>query len=232
MTVSRKSVSTHPAGSVLNCAGQIISMINSGEIEPARRIGESSLAERLKISRATIRSALEHLEIAGLVERRPRAGTYLRTITVTEFCEAMDIRAVLEGLAASQAALRAGKAELQSLAKQAAAVDALNRRLQDGDIKVIPDLTSRDREFHFQLAILSGNNRLVDTLQQQRLIEFTFTVGSLPAAYRPLRDRPIPSHREVVKAIESHDPDLAAQVIKRHILRTKETRIGGGMRDS
>ena len=226
MSLLRPSLRPAPAGSVLDCAAQIVGLINSGEIDPTRRIGESSLAARLQISRAAVRSALEHLEIAGLMERRPRAGTYLRKISVTEFSEAMDIRATLEALGAGQAAVRAGKDELQNLAEQAAAVDELNRRYTGGDVSAIPELTRQDREFHLQVAILSGNSRLAGTLQQQRLIEFTFTLASLPTPYRPRRDRPIPSHRDVVAAIASHDPQKARLVIKRHILRTKETRLG------
>lgn len=210
----------------LDCAGQIVRLINSGAVVPGRRIGESSLAARLKFPRAAVRSALDHLEATGLLERRPRSGTFLREIPVAEFCDVMDIRAALEALAASQAALRASDKEIRNLEKQVDAVDNLNRRFTGGDAQVISRLTQRDLEFHLSLAALSGNSRLVTALRQQRLIEFTFTLVPRKTPFRPRRDRPIPTHREIVEAIASRNPHLAAQTARRHILRTKEAHLG------
>jgi len=213
-------------GKVLDYTGRVVALITSGEIDPKRRIGEASLATRLKVSRTAIRSALEHLEVVGLVERRPRAGTFLRTISVAEFCDAMDIRAALEALAASQAAVRAGKGDLAELDRLAAAVDKLSQRRNEGEIGIIPDLTALDLEFHWSLATLSGNARLATTLQQQRVIEFTFSIASQVPSEGLRRFRRVPTHREMVKAISSREPGKAAAVARQHILRTKENRTG------
>lgn len=214
------------AGKVAECAGRIIELISAGVIVPERRVGESPLAARLKVPRATIRSALDYLETVGMMERKPRSGTFLKQISALEYCEVMDIRAELEGLAARCAAVRADPKELQDLVKLGESVDAFNQHLLKGEAHTLPKLVELDLKFHLAIASLSGNRRLVSTLRHQRLIESTFSMVSEPRPIRSPRDRPIPTHREVAEALASGDPLRAEQVIKQHILRTKEGRVG------
>jgi len=223
---AQKNSASPPPDRVLNCAGQIVSLIRSGQIVLHRRIGESSLAETLQVSRTIVRSALEHLEMAGLVVRVPRSGTFLREISVSEFCDVMDIRAALEALSARLAATRAQEHELKGLAALAKHVDTLNRRFANGDEKAVLELAQRDLEFHLAIAKMSGNGRLASTLKQQRLIEFTFAMAQHTVIYRELKDRPVPPHGDIVKAIRKRDPIQAEEVMRRHILRTKEARLG------
>lgn len=225
MSAKRNSDSP-PPDRVLDCAGQIVSLIRSGQIVLHRRLGESSLAETLQVSRAIVRSALEHLEMAGLVARVPRSGTFLREISVSEFCDVMDIRAALETLAARLAAVRALDRDFKSLNALAKQVDILNRRFAGGDEKAVLELAHKDLEFHLAIARLSGNGRLATTLKQQRLIEFTFAMAQHTILYRELKNRPVPTHADVVEAIRGRDPAQAEEVMRCHILRTKEARLG------
>lgn len=213
-------------GKVLDCTGPIVRLISAGAIVPRKRIGESSLALRLGVSRTAIRSALEHLEAGGLVERRPRAGTYLREISAAEFSDAMDIRAALEALAAGETARRANETESAALLQLGAKVDALGQRRLAGEEEVASELIAEDLKFHLMLAQLSGNRRLAGTLQQLRLIEFTLVPGGGRKAMAP--NHSIPTHREIAEAVVAKDSRRAAQTVRLHILRTKEARVGAG----
>lgn len=210
---------------VLKCAGKVISLIRSGEIVLHRRIGESSLADRLGVSRAVVRSALEHLEMAGLVARVPRSGTFVKEVSVREFCDVMDIRAALEALSARLAAVRADDVDIKELISLGRKVDALSRRRTDGDLSVGLDLAEVDLEFHLAIAKMSGNHRLASTLQQQRLIEFTFALTQEKMIYRQEKHRPIPSHLEIAESLAAHDGAKAEELMRFHILRTKEARL-------
>lgn len=212
----------HP---VLRCAVRIVSLINDGRIDASRRIGEASLTEQLHTPRATVRSALDHLEVVGLVKRIPRAGTYLTEVGPQEFCQTMDIRAALEALAVKQATARVRNSDLEHLRCLASEVDDLNQRALDGE-SVHPEVQSKDLDFHFSIVHLSGNQRLATLLAQQRLVEQTFNFAGSTVVLRPRRDVPIPTHLEIVEAIASYDPDRAETIIRRHILRTKELRVG------
>jgi len=214
-------------GTTAECAAKVIELVGTGRIIPNRRIGEASLAEELGVPRAAIRSALEHLEISGLVTRVARSGTFSREFTVTEFCDAMDVRAALEALSARLATMRITPEELESLASVAVNIDEMGQRLMSREQAVIPSLIVADLEFHMEIARISGNKRLILTLQQQHLIEYTFSLASQPEVLQyPRPDRPVPTHVELVEAMASRDSQAAGQMMRRHILRTKELRLG------
>lgn len=79
-------------------------MIASGEFQPGDRITEIPTAEHLGVSRLPVRLALRILEQEGLLEKMPKRGFAVRKITNKDFLGALDVRGVLEGLAARQAA--------------------------------------------------------------------------------------------------------------------------------
>ncbi|MCP3718692.1 MULTISPECIES: GntR family transcriptional regulator [unclassified Paraburkholderia] len=86
--------------------------ILSGELEPGERLVEAQLAERLGISRTPLRYALSVLATEGLVERSGARGYTVRRFSVTDVLNAIDVRGVLEGLAARTVAERGVDAAL------------------------------------------------------------------------------------------------------------------------
>ncbi|MBN3857221.1 GntR family transcriptional regulator [Paraburkholderia sp. Ac-20340] len=80
--------------------------ILSGELAPGQRLVEAHLAERLGISRTPLRYALSVLATEGLVERSGGRGYIVRRFSVTDVLNAIDVRGVLEGLAARSVAER------------------------------------------------------------------------------------------------------------------------------
>src|SRR6516162_11686702 len=94
----------------------IQSAIFSGELKMGQRIMEEELAETFQISRATIREALRRLEQVGLVQIKPRRGTFVTRLTLLEIERTCRLRAVLEGLAARYASERLTEAGWNQLA--------------------------------------------------------------------------------------------------------------------
>lgn len=86
--------------------------ILSGELAPGERLVEAQLAERLGISRTPLRYALSVLATEGLVERSGARGYVVRRFSVTDVLNAIDVRGVLEGLAARSVAERGVEASL------------------------------------------------------------------------------------------------------------------------
>lgn len=75
-----------------------------GELEPGQRIRELEFAPELGVSRTPLRLALGELETEGLVERVGKRGFQVRRVTLDEVSEAVEVRGVLEGLAARRIA--------------------------------------------------------------------------------------------------------------------------------
>jgi GntR family transcriptional regulator of vanillate catabolism len=80
--------------------------ILSGQVAPGERMVELELSAQLAVSRTPIRIALGELEKEGLLERLPTRGFRVRQFSVDEITNAVDVRGVLEGMAARQAAER------------------------------------------------------------------------------------------------------------------------------
>jgi GntR family transcriptional regulator of vanillate catabolism len=79
-------------------------MIISGELPAGERLAEIPTAEQLGVSRMPIRIAFRTLEQEGLLTKLPRRGYRVREVSTEEINGAVEVRGVLEGLAASQAA--------------------------------------------------------------------------------------------------------------------------------
>ena len=80
--------------------------ILEGELKPGQRLMEVQLAEQLGVSRTPVREAIRKLELEGLVIMLPRKGAYVANMSLKDIIDVLEIRASLEGLAASLAAQR------------------------------------------------------------------------------------------------------------------------------
>ena len=89
-------------------------LILGGELSPGQRLSELAVVERLGVSRTPVRAALARLQEEGLVEAIPSGGYAVRAFSEQEVNEAIELRGVLEGLAARLAAEKG--ADVQALA--------------------------------------------------------------------------------------------------------------------
>ncbi|HET7304934.1 MAG TPA: GntR family transcriptional regulator, partial [Segeticoccus sp.] len=86
--------------------------IISGELEPGTSLSEIALAEAFGVSRTPVREALKQLQTEGLVEIRPRVGTFVTAPSRREINELFEMKALLEGAAARLLAQRGSVPEL------------------------------------------------------------------------------------------------------------------------
>ena len=84
-------------------------MVLSGALQPGERVVELQFSARLGVSRTPLRIALTELEKEGLLERLPSRGFRVRAFTVDEIGDAVDVRGVLEGMAARLLAERGAR---------------------------------------------------------------------------------------------------------------------------
>lgn len=132
-------------------------MIISGELEAGERVAEIPTAKRLGVSRTPIRMALRTLEQEGLLIKLENRGYRVREVTLEEVNGAVEVRGVLEGLAARQAAEKGLTTEhRQSLLKCLIRGDELFSKgyVTEDDLEVYHDLNKR---FHSIIIEASGN---------------------------------------------------------------------------
>ena len=145
--------------------------IISGELDPGTSLSEVALAEAFKVSRTPVREALKQLQTEGLVEVRPRVGTFVTTPSRREITDLFQLKEVLEGAAARFLAQRGRCAEL----------DELHRNLVEADAAVAAGQKERYaelvHEFHDLLIAGADNAKfeshyriLMNQLAYQRLV--------------------------------------------------------------
>ena len=91
--------------------------ILEGRLKPGQRLMEVQLAEQLGVSIIREREAIRKLELEGLVIMLPRKGAYVANMSLKDVIDVLEIRASLEGLAASLAAQRMNADDIKKLEK-------------------------------------------------------------------------------------------------------------------
>ncbi len=102
--------------------------ILDGRLEPGSRLKEEELARELGISRTPVREALLMLQAEGLIETTPNRGAVVRTHDADDLIDLYQLRALLEGYAARQAATRVSGHELDLTAESCDRFDTSTTR--------------------------------------------------------------------------------------------------------
>ena len=79
-------------------------LISEGAYAPGERLGEVAVAEQLGVSRTPVRLAFRTLEQEGLLQQAGKRGFMVREFTQADVHCAVEVRGVLEGLAARRLA--------------------------------------------------------------------------------------------------------------------------------
>lgn len=184
--------------------------IFSGELKPGDAIPELGIAKRFGVSQTTVREALARLEHAGLVRRVANRGTFVTSLSPAEFREHLRLRAMLEALAASEAAARAKPESLEPLQEQLYAISAA---VEANDYFAS---AQADLEFHRAIWKLAGDGTLYRMLDQLTVPLFAFTSMQRSGSHQDLR-RVVRSHQPILKSLRAGDPGRAAEVMREHI---------------
>jgi GntR family transcriptional regulator, vanillate catabolism transcriptional regulator len=147
-------------------------MIISGELAAGERLAEIPTAEQLGVSRMPVRIAFRTLEQEGLLSKLPRRGYRVREVTAEEIDGAVEVRGVLEGLAASQAARKGlSDAQRQGLIDSLEKGDALFSKghISEEDLEVYHEL---NRKFHGLILQASANPAISAALARDEHLPF------------------------------------------------------------
>lgn len=193
----------------------VVEDVVSGKLTPGSRVTEGMLVERSGLGRGPVREALNRLEERGLVLREPNFSCRIAAFTERDILDMIQIRGVLEGLAARLAAQHATTEQIGGLRQHLEwrAADLAQHSASPG--------TSIDLGFHDRVAIASGNAKLIKILcqdfystlriwrRQQTNIELNTSEDALV-------------HAKILNAIAGRDPEIAELLMRRHIEKVHE----------
>lgn len=178
-----------------------------GQLSLGQAVSRRKLAAELGMSFLPVSEALLRLEVEGLLESRPRAGTRVRIPSADDVRGHYVVRETLETQAASLFAEKASKAERALLRKLGARVDRLSQQ---------PDrkrYLSAHYDFHRRIADGSGCPVLSAAIEQTCALSSTwFCVLPRPNAPRAPR-----RHQDLANALASGRPARAAAAMRQHV---------------
>lgn len=210
MTASRKTGPSsrrfpkRTRGLAYAVAEQIRQAIFAGTFAPGALLREIALARQYRVSQATIREALQQLEAVGLVLRTPRVGTAVTRLTPKEIRERVELRTMLEVLAATQAAERMSPADFAELHE-------LLRNMQEA-VRANDYYGAAQADFalHRFIWSRSGNGTLVKLLEIITVPLFAFVSLLRSLGLQNLPDVTA-AHEPLIEALKSKDPARIAE---------------------
>ncbi|MHB1784738.1 MAG: FadR/GntR family transcriptional regulator [Acidimicrobiales bacterium] len=209
-------------------AQRLIDFVADTGLKPGDRLPtERELAERLEVSRATVRQATVALEVQGIVEVRHGDGIYLqRTDGAKESIhdllnrrqrlpEILEARETIECKLAELAARRRTDKDLMAIH---AALTYMEDQIAAGEIG-----TEGDAAFHGAVANAAKNSVLIHLMKEIAPAIHETRVESLSEAGRPPDS--LKAHQRIAVAIETGEPRAAAAAMRNHLKAVADVRI-------
>ena len=189
---------------------QLSTAIVRNELPPGTSLSVPELARHLGISRSPVREAVQRLIWDGLADYRGRRGTVVVDIDVGDFLRLLEVREVLEALAAKLAAERGSEAQRGDLRQIQQEFESL--KSSDASQWVFLEI---DMRFHAAIRAMSHNKDLDATLARSQGRAHL----SLNTLWRRERNLRVTQreHAAICVAIVDGDADRAETAARTHI---------------
>ena len=208
---------------------QIEGLILRGILRPGERLpAERDLAERLGVSRPSLREAVAGLQEAGLLTTRAGAGIFVAEVLGSAFSPALirlfarhdeavydylAFRRDLEALAAERAARLASDTDLK-------VIDAIFAKMEAAHHKRDPADEARfDAEFHMAIIEASHNVIMLHMMRSMfdLLRQSVFYNRQVIFRKKTTRSTLLDQHRAIRDALLARDPASARAAVENHL---------------
>lgn len=209
----------------IKVAEQLTRLVRDGTIKPGERFpAERELAERLGVSRPTIREAMIAMELAGIIEIRTGSGIYVTktkpALEINELeagdrgvgpFEILEIRYMIEGEACALAAARITDEQIQQLKATLVEMEEEEKQADASE--------KADWKFHSIIAEACQNSAIYIVinwlweLRNQSELSLAYLERLRKEGVHPS----INDHRRILDALEKRDPEKARVAMKMHI---------------
>ena len=199
------------------------SLIAKGEVKPGDRLPpERDLARELRISRSSLRAGIGFLSAMGVLKSRHGAGTFVSSGPPALDSSSLSVLGALHGflpwqmfearlvIESNVAALAAERATDEHIAELAEEVTEMYASLDDPHEYLIHDV-----RVHRTVARASGNpilGALMETITAN-LYEYRRKTVANAVDLKESAEM----HREIYRAIRSHNPAKARQTMEQHL---------------
>lgn len=202
---------------------EIKTLINTKNLEPGEKLpSERLLAERIGVTRGSIRNAIQKLESYGLLKSMPQSGTFISNLGRAALNGMIDQILNLpepdfKSLVETRIFLEIKSVRFAAIRHTAEDLERIEQALEDYRTKTLSGKESVEEDLLFHLAIAQAShnpslNQLMLSITPQIITDFEkYHVCKSDMALSAIKE-----HEAIVEAIRTKDPDQAELMIKEH----------------
>jgi DNA-binding GntR family transcriptional regulator len=195
----------------------ILEEIASGALPPGERLVQERIAESLGVSRQPVQQALTLLLSQGVLRDAPGRRLIVAPLDAEYVRHMYDMRAVIEGLAFREAALR----NADKAAKQGPAYIEAGRKAVAS--RSVPKMIAADMKFHAFVHELSGNPLVLSTLAPH-MTYMQRVMGQVLQQSDKSRDVWV-EHEKMLNLVAKGDGEGAERLARLHIVAAAQFMI-------
>ncbi|MCL2616943.1 MAG: GntR family transcriptional regulator [Defluviitaleaceae bacterium] len=188
--------------------------IIAGELHSGTGLIETDLAEQYGVSRSTVKKALLMLEGENLVSIELNKGAKVRTYSLEEVLEYLEVRGALEGLIASLATQVISAEDIVALSK------CFEEMQASAENQTIMECSKHNQEFHEIIYNACPNRTLVNitvTLKNQ-MSKYNAKTILVPGR----RKQSLSEHKSILEAISAGESTKAETLMRNHIANVRK----------
>jgi DNA-binding GntR family transcriptional regulator len=187
---------------------------------PGERLDIKDLTTKLGVSLTPVRDAINRLASEGLIEVRPRSGTFVTDLSAEEVADTFEIRAALECLAAEKMITRATPKDIEVFRVLIAELEQ-------------PVKNERERSFHERKNVelhnliveLSGNRKLIEIYRGLNAHIKIARIHHSREGWTQRIEQEMVEHRTILRAIEERDLPGLIQALRHHIQHASDSLV-------
>jgi len=188
------------------------------QLQPGERISVEDVAQGIGVSRTPVVNALQKLETDGLVEIRPRRGTFVTQLTARDVADLFEVRLLIE-LHAAEQVFKNGKVD-EVLADIQEPIQHMQSAITEDEYIDYELFISSDRDLHTRLVRVINNRRLnhiYNELNVHMRVARAHYLNTVENAHQAHVE-----HVAMVKALENHDLESLKKALEDHINNVSE----------
>ncbi|MBO9129390.1 GntR family transcriptional regulator [Bacillus sp. 165] len=187
------------------------------QLKPGTRISYEELIEELGVSKTPLRDALNRLQQDGLIEIKPRSGTFVKMPNAKDIEEIFDVRKALERQAVGLATTRMPRDVMEQLLEKTILAEKV---ILSGDFNRYLQI---DHEMHKVIFLNSDNQRLIHILNslQAQVTWIGVMIGNAVEGLLEVNEH----HKSILRAMLDSDAVLAQNLMENHIEEVKSTAL-------
>ncbi|CAM3867164.1 GntR family transcriptional regulator [Cytobacillus oceanisediminis] len=193
--------------------------IIEGKFVPGMRLAEESLAKEMNLSRTPIREAIKQLEAEGLVIPLKR-GVSVRHFTKEDIRQIYDLRTLLEGYAASQAAIHRTEDDLLKMEKANVLYEEAINRNVESDMDSLKDIVEVNQKFHEAIVAASNNEHIHFHISKVVVVPIVFRSFYWYNSFQLKQSLEV--HKTILEAIKSRESERARIAMHEHIYQGRD----------